>query len=164
MPEQEEVCRAARLQDGDRRQHSKSKHPPSQVRHLCRVARSLGSSKLWSSLFLFSRSYTELAAHPGSFELTPVCAPSAGPAGENPPNHILLLLNLPEQTSEPMLRALFNQFAGLREVRLIPGRHDIAFVEYGTEDQAAMAKQGLQGFMVSPDRPMKIMFAKKGAS
>lgn len=63
-----------------------------------------------------------------------------------------------------MLRALFSQFAGLREVRLIPGRHDIAFVEYGTEDQAAMAKQNLQGFMVTPDRPMKIMFAKKGAA
>ena len=70
-------------------------------------------------------------------------------------------MNLPEQTTDAMLNALFNQFPGLREVRLIPGRHDIAFVEYMSEDQAAAAKNALQGFLVTPSNPLKIMFAKK---
>ncbi|KAI1229584.1 U1 small nuclear ribonucleoprotein A, partial [Lamprotornis superbus] len=55
------------------------------------------------------------------------------PLSENPPNHILFLTNLPEETNELMLSMLFNQFPGFKEVRLVPGRHDIAFVEFDTE-------------------------------
>ena len=32
-----------------------------------------------------------------------------------------------------MLSMLFNQFPGFKEVRLVPGRHDIAFVEFENE-------------------------------
>lgn len=48
---------------------------------------------------------------------------------EQPPNQILFLTNLPDETNEMMLSMLFNQFPGFKEVRLVPGRHDIAFVE-----------------------------------
>ena len=43
----------------------------------------------------------------------------------------------------------------------MPGRHDIAFVEFENEYQAGAAKEALQGFKLTPDSAMKITFAKK---
>ncbi|KAG9472506.1 U1 small nuclear ribonucleoprotein A [Eleutherodactylus coqui] len=80
---------------------------------------------------------------------------------ENPPNHILFLTNLPEETNELMLSMLFNQFPGFKEVRLVPGRHDIAFVEFDNEVQAGAARESLQGFKITQSNSMKISFAKK---
>ncbi|XP_026223729.1 U1 small nuclear ribonucleoprotein A-like [Anabas testudineus] len=80
---------------------------------------------------------------------------------ENPPNHILFLTNLPEETNELMLSMLFNQFPGFKEVRLVPGRHDIAFVEFENEVQAGAAREALQGFKITQTNAMKISFAKK---
>ncbi|NXT11101.1 RU2B protein, partial [Prunella fulvescens] len=59
---------------------------------------------------------------------------------DNPPNYILFLNNLPEETNEMMLSMLFNQFPGFKEVRLVPGRHDIGFVEFENENQAGAAR------------------------
>merc|ERR1712106_314533 len=78
-----------------------------------------------------------------------------------PPNQILFLTNLPTETNEMMLSMLFNQFPGFKEVRLVPGRHDIAFVEFENEMQSAAAKDALQGFKITPTHAMKIAFAKK---
>ena len=78
-----------------------------------------------------------------------------------PPNEILFITNLPEETNEMMLSMLFNQFPGFKEVRLVPGRHDIAFVEFETEEQANSARDALQGFKISPTTAIKITFAKK---
>ena len=106
-----------------------------------------------------------------------------------PPNQILFLTNLPEETNEMMLSMLFNQvdiipqivdiiinrcllkgvisllllfqFPGFKEVRLVPGRHDIAFVEFETEMQSAAARDALQGFKITPTTAIKISFAKK---
>ncbi|XP_021571130.1 U2 small nuclear ribonucleoprotein B''-like [Carlito syrichta] len=47
-----------------------------------------------------------------------------------PPNYILFLNNLPEETNAMMLSMLFNQFPGFKEVRLVPRRYGIAFVEF----------------------------------
>ncbi|XP_046400970.1 U1 small nuclear ribonucleoprotein A isoform X1 [Ischnura elegans] len=89
-----------------------------------------------------------------------------GPGGmsavpEQPPNQILFLTNLPDETNEMMLSMLFNQFPGFKEVRLVPNRHDIAFVEFENEMQSAAAKDALQGFKITPSHAMKISFAKK---
>jgi len=81
--------------------------------------------------------------------------------GDAPPNQILFLTNLPEETNEMMLSMLFNQFPGFKEVRLVPGRHDIAFVEFENELQSAAARDALQGFKITPTASMKISFAKK---
>lgn len=81
--------------------------------------------------------------------------------GEAPPNQILFLTNLPEETNETMLSMLFNQFNGFKEVRLVPNRHDIAFVEFENEVQSATARESLQGFKITPNSSMKISFAKK---
>ncbi|XP_023322895.1 U1 small nuclear ribonucleoprotein A-like [Eurytemora carolleeae] len=78
-----------------------------------------------------------------------------------PPNQILFLTNLPSETNEMMLSMLFNQFPGFKEVRLVPGRHDIAFVEFENEMQSAAARDALQGFKITPTTAMKISFAKK---
>lgn len=80
---------------------------------------------------------------------------------EQPPNQILFLTNLPDETNEMMLSMLFNQFPGFKEVRLVPNRHDIAFVEFANEMQSAAAKEALQGFKITPTHAMKITFAKK---
>lgn len=94
---------------------------------------------------------------------TPAAATPAAPTTipEQPPNQILFLTNLPEETTEMMLSMLFNQFPGFKEVRLVPGRHDIAFVEFENEIQSAAAKDALQGFKITPTNAMKISFAKK---
>lgn len=80
---------------------------------------------------------------------------------DQPPHHILFLTLLPEETSQSMLQMLFNQFPGFKEVRLVPGRHDIAFVEFENEFQASSAKEALQGFKLTPTSSIKITFAKK---
>uniref|UniRef100_A0A2K5D6E0 RRM domain-containing protein n=1 Tax=Aotus nancymaae TaxID=37293 RepID=A0A2K5D6E0_AOTNA len=94
-------------------------------------------------------------------QLMPGQMPPAQPLSENPPNHILFLTNLPEETNELMLSMLFNQFPGFKEVRLVPGRHDIAFVEFDNEVQAGAARDALQGFKITQNNAMKISFAKK---
>jgi len=83
------------------------------------------------------------------------------PLGEQPPNQILFLTYLPEETNEVMLQMLFTQFPGFKEVRLVPGRHDIAFVEFENEIQATTAKESLNGFKLTPTSSMRITFAKK---
>ena len=67
-----------------------------------------------------------------------------------------------------VLNALLNvlcllpcRFPGYKEVRLVPGRSDIAFVEFDTELQSTEAKTSLQGFKITPTNAMTIAFAKK---
>lgn len=43
----------------------------------------------------------------------------------------------------------------------MPGRHDIAFVEFENEVLSSAAKDALQGFKITPTNAMKITFAKK---
>ncbi|XP_014248334.1 U1 small nuclear ribonucleoprotein A [Cimex lectularius] len=88
-------------------------------------------------------------------------APNSRQMHEQPPNQILFLTNLPDETNEMMLSMLFNQFPGFKEVRLVPNRHDIAFVEFENEHQSAEAKMSLNGFKITPTHAMKISFAKK---
>jgi len=78
-----------------------------------------------------------------------------------PPNKILFIENLPEQVNEMMLSMLFQQFPGYKEVRLVPGKKGIAFVEFEDEVQAGVAMEGLQMFKIAPEIHMVISFAKK---
>ncbi|CAH8556915.1 unnamed protein product [Schistosoma turkestanicum] len=89
--------------------------------------------------------------------------PAVNPATipDQPPNKILFLTNLPDDSDEAMLSMLFGQFTGYREVRMVPGRHDIAFVEFVNEVEASAAKLGLQGFNIRPGQAIRITFAKK---
>ena len=85
---------------------------------------------------------------------------SAQPAA-NLPNPILFVENLPEQVNEMMLSMLFQQFPGYKEVRLVPGKSGIAFVEFESEAQSGVAMGGLQNFKITPQNLMQISFAKR---
>ncbi|KAI8901303.1 U2 small nuclear ribonucleoprotein B [Globomyces pollinis-pini] len=78
-----------------------------------------------------------------------------------PPNAILFVQNLPKDTTEATLVGMFSQFPGFKEVRLVPGKSDIAFVEYDTDGESSVAKQSLHGYRISADKEIKVTFAKK---
>lgn len=82
-------------------------------------------------------------------------------AHNTPPNNILFIERLPQESSELMITVLFNQFAGFKEVRLVPGRADISFVEFDLVPQAAQAKAQLNNFKITPTHAIKVTFAKK---
>jgi RNA recognition motif-containing protein len=77
------------------------------------------------------------------------------------PNPILFVENLPDQVNEMMLSMLFQQFPGFKEVRLVPGKAGIAFVEFESESQSSVAMAGLQSFKITPTNLMKITYAKR---
>ncbi|GJN08133.1 hypothetical protein PR202_ga26025 [Eleusine coracana subsp. coracana] len=78
-----------------------------------------------------------------------------------PPNNILFIQNLPNETTPMMLQLLFQQYPGFREVRMIEAKPGIAFVEFEDDSQSNVAMQALQGFKIAPEYPMVISFAKK---
>ncbi|KAI9345197.1 hypothetical protein BDR26DRAFT_856505 [Obelidium mucronatum] len=83
------------------------------------------------------------------------------PAEFLPPNSILFIENLPTEATDDKLAELFQQIPGFKEVRLVPGKSDIAFVEYETEAQATMAKQQLHQFQILPEREIRVTYARK---
>ncbi|XP_064383956.1 U1 small nuclear ribonucleoprotein A-like [Halichondria panicea] len=101
------------------------------------------------------------ASKDGTTPQQPATHKSSSSSGREQPNKILFLTSLPEETNEQMLTMLFQQFPGYKEVRLVPGRSDIAFVEFDTELQSTEAKTSLQGFKITPTNAMTIAFAKK---
>lgn len=78
-----------------------------------------------------------------------------------PPNKILFLQNLPESVTKDQLMALFSQYPNLHEVRLIPTRKEIAFVEYLDEASATTAKDALHNYKLDGENKIKITFARK---
>ncbi|KIJ13766.1 hypothetical protein PAXINDRAFT_135615 [Paxillus involutus ATCC 200175] len=78
-----------------------------------------------------------------------------------PPNKILFLQNLPESVTKDQLMALFSQYPNLHEVRLIPTKRDIAFVEYMDETSAGAAKDALHNYKLDGENKIKITFARK---
>jgi len=78
----------------------------------------------------------------------------------NPPNNILFVSNLIQDQPDGWVKMLFEKFEGFKEVRSVPNRFDIAFIEFETEQQATDARNNLQGFRVSPTAVLKITYAK----
>ena len=78
-----------------------------------------------------------------------------------PPHKILFLENLPESANTAMAGVLFQHFAGFLEVRMVPGRPGLAFVEFDTEPHATVAKKALQNFKVTPAHKLRITYSKK---
>uniref|UniRef100_A0A1I7YN92 U2 small nuclear ribonucleoprotein B n=1 Tax=Steinernema glaseri TaxID=37863 RepID=A0A1I7YN92_9BILA len=78
-----------------------------------------------------------------------------------PPNKILFCTNLPPETTEQMLQLLFSQFPGLKDIRLVPNRTDIAFIEFEDETTATTAKQSLHNFKITPSQQMQVEYANK---
>lgn len=73
-----------------------------------------------------------------------------------PPNKILFLQNLPPDVRQDQLMALFGQYPGLSEVRMIPTKKDIAFVEFVDETTAGVAKDALHNYKLDGEGKIKV--------
>ncbi|KAJ3682878.1 hypothetical protein LUZ60_013105 [Juncus effusus] len=87
--------------------------------------------------------------------------PDASEDSSAPPNNVLFVQNLPMETNSMMLQILFQQYPGFKEVRMVPAKPGIAFLEFEDDGQAGVAMQALQGFKITPQFPMNISYAKK---
>lgn len=77
----------------------------------------------------------------------------------NPPNKTILVRGLPADIEKPALEMLFRRFEGYEESRLVPARQ-VAFVDYGSVEQASAALEALQAFKVTPTHALVLSFAK----
>lgn len=77
-----------------------------------------------------------------------------------PPNKILFLQNVPDDYDVEGLTAVFGRFDGFREIRLVPGRRGIAFVEYEAEQGAIVAKENTAG-MTLQDKVLKVTYQRQ---
>lgn len=77
-----------------------------------------------------------------------------------PPNKILFVQNFPEDYDINALTIIFGRFEGFREIRLVPGRRGIAFVEYETEQGAITAKENTAGMSLG-DSTIKVTYQRQ---
>ncbi|KPI38173.1 uncharacterized protein AB675_1139 [Cyphellophora attinorum] len=68
-----------------------------------------------------------------------------------PPNKTLFLRDLPEDYDQDGLSRIFSRFEGFKEVRMVPGRKGIAFVEYEAEAGAISAKEATAGMQLGDE-------------
>ncbi|KAI8070370.1 hypothetical protein BC940DRAFT_235858 [Gongronella butleri] len=78
-----------------------------------------------------------------------------------PPNNILFIQNLADTITQDDLIKLFQAYPGFKEVRTIPVKKDIAFVEYDNEYQASLAKMELADHEFENGTRFKLTFARK---
>lgn len=79
-----------------------------------------------------------------------------------PPNKILFLRDLPDNADQESLTAVFGRFEGFKEVRLVPGRKGIAFVEYENESGAISAKEATSGMpMGDAGKPIRVTYQRQ---
>ena len=55
----------------------------------------------------------------------------------------------------------YSRYPSFKEVRLVPGKPELAFVEFEDENAAAVAKDTLDGFKLSQTVVMEVGFAKR---
>lgn len=77
-----------------------------------------------------------------------------------PPNTTLFLRDLPDDAEADTLIGLFGRFDAFKEVRMVPGRKGIAFVEFETLDGAISAKEGMGG-MVLGNSIIKVTYQRQ---
>jgi RNA recognition motif-containing protein len=83
--------------------------------------------------------------------------------GENDPNHILFVQNLPEDVDSQKLHYIFGNYSGFLEIRQVRQK-GVAFIEYDSDASAAYAKREIQGRGMVSDmigEQVKVNFAKK---
>lgn len=68
-----------------------------------------------------------------------------------PPNKILFVQNIPDDYDVESLSAIFGRYEGFKEVRLVPGRKGLAFVEYEAEAGAISAKEATAGMVLGSE-------------
>ncbi|KAF3935489.1 hypothetical protein ABW19_dt0200253 [Dactylella cylindrospora] len=121
-------------------------------KHLKRPAQSLPTHTLSADTSRpAKKAATAATAAPGGLKSTAAPAAPQIPDEYLPPNKILFLQNLPDNATLDILNGIFGSFEGFKEVRLVPGRKGIAFVEYENEAGAISAKENTQGMALGPE-------------
>ncbi|KAH8172640.1 RNA recognition motif domain-containing protein [Sarocladium implicatum] len=100
------------------------------------------------------------ASKPSGLKSTSTAAAAVIPDEYLPPNKILFLQNIPEEYGVDELTTVFGRFEGFREVRLVPGRRGIAFVEYDAEQGAIAAKENTAGMSLG-DKNIKVTYQRQ---
>ncbi|KAI3626023.1 hypothetical protein CBS9595_001384 [Malassezia furfur] len=77
-----------------------------------------------------------------------------------PPNKILFLQQIPSTTTRDDLEKLFGAYPNLLEVRTIPGRSDIAFVEYNDIPSGVQAREATNGYAMPNGERLKVSYAR----
>ncbi|KAK0554790.1 hypothetical protein OC845_000612 [Tilletia horrida] len=77
-----------------------------------------------------------------------------------PPNKILFLQNIAAKVTKDDLDTMFSAFSNLVEVRTIPGKSDIAFVEFTDIPSSAAARERLNGHAFPDGTKLKITYAR----
>ena len=72
--------------------------------------------------------------------------------------NILSIMNLPPDITRDMLVMLFQQCNGFQDVRLPPGNKGVAFAEFEDQIQAGMAHRQLNGFQISENYKLNLVF------
>ncbi|GFP58206.1 hypothetical protein ACSS6W_005392 [Trichoderma asperelloides] len=100
------------------------------------------------------------SAKPSGLKSTSAPASAVVPDEYLPPNKILFIQNVPDEYDIDGLNAIFGRFDGFREIRLVPGRRGIAFVEYQNEQGAITAKENTAGMLLA-DKPIKVTYQRQ---
>ena len=86
----------------------------------------------------------------------------------NSPSSLLLARNLPPECNDMMLAMLFRQYSGYKEVKLVKSdgstvkkEGGIAMIEFETENQAAAALKGLNGFKLTMSSTLDLTYGNR---
>lgn len=77
------------------------------------------------------------------------------------PNRILFIQGLPPAYPSLSLSDLFRRYPGFQDLRSVPNRPDVAFVEYEGEGQAGVARQALDKTEIIPGFILRVSFARR---
>ena len=100
------------------------------------------------------------AARASGLKSTSAATSTVVPDEYLPPNKILFVQNVPDEYDIDALTGVFGRFDGFREIRLVPGRRGIAFVEYDAEQGAITAKENTAGMSLG-DVPIKVTYQRQ---
>jgi len=75
------------------------------------------------------------------------------------PSSLLLAKNLPPECNELMLRMLFKQYSGYKEVKLAGG--GMGMIEFGTESEATSALKALNGFKLTTSASLDLTYGER---
>ena len=77
-----------------------------------------------------------------------------------PPNKILFLQHMPASATRDTLMNIFGRFPNLYEVRMVPGRTDIAFVEFHDIPSSVVAHDATNGYVFPSGERLKLAYAR----
>lgn len=75
------------------------------------------------------------------------------------PSTLLLAKGLPDECNELMLRMLFRQYAGYKEVKLLGEGY--ATIEFGSENEATSGLKGLNGFKLTTSSTLDLTYGER---